>query len=79
MLAALLDGDAVAAWLGTTRGIDRVTRLKNPDRAALRAGMSTATRSARGGGTLWVYFVGHGAVGSAGNACSSRPRPRPTT
>ncbi len=63
---ATLDGDAVAAWLGTTRGIERVTRLKNPDRAALRAGMSAATRSARGGGTLWVYFVGHGAVGERG-------------
>jgi hypothetical protein len=63
---ATLDGDALAAWLTTTRGVDRVTRLANPDRAALRAGMSTASRATRGGGMLWVYFVGHGTVNDRG-------------
>jgi uncharacterized caspase-like protein len=63
---ATLDADALQAWLSTTRGVERITRLSDPDRAALRTGMSTAARAVRGGGTLWVYFAGHGSIDSAG-------------
>lgn len=61
------DGDAISALLGTTRGMDRITRLTNPDRSQLRKGVSEAARSVRGGGMLWVYFAGHGTVDDAGH------------
>ncbi len=63
---ASLDADALFAWLTTTRGVDRATRLKDPDRATLRTAMSGAARAVRGGGTLWVYFAGHGMVTESG-------------
>ncbi|MSQ03004.1 MAG: caspase family protein [Myxococcales bacterium] len=55
-----LDADALHGWLNTTRGVERITRLKDPDKAAMRRGISEAARSVRGGGMLWVYFAGHG-------------------
>ena len=60
------DGDAMAAWLGTARGLERITRLNNPDARALRQGLSEAVRSVRGGGMLWVYFAGHGTADAQG-------------
>jgi hypothetical protein len=63
---ASLDADALQGWLTTTRGMDRVQRISNPDRAELRSAMSGAARAVRGGGTLWVYFAGHGTVNARG-------------
>ena len=63
---ATADADAVAAWLTTTRGLNRVGRIVDPDRAQFRKGISEATGNVRGGGRLWVYFVGHGIQGEGG-------------
>ncbi len=57
---ASLDGDALESWLSQTRGLERITRLRDPDKSAMRRGISEAARSVRGGGSLWVYFAGHG-------------------
>ncbi len=61
-----VDADALEGWLQKTRGVERVTRLRDPDRNALRKGAAEAARNVRGGGLLWVYFVGHGAVDEGG-------------
>lgn len=63
---ATRDGDALSAWLGTSRGLDRITRVSDPDRSQLRKGVSEAARSVRGGGTLWIYFAGHGSLDEKG-------------
>lgn len=66
LAGATADADAIAAWLTTTRGLNRVGRLADPDRSQFRKGISEAAGSVRGGGRLWVYFVGHGTRGEGG-------------
>jgi uncharacterized caspase-like protein len=74
---AASDAAAMAAWLRGTRGVERVVALSNPSAAALRRGLGEAARGVRRGGTLWLYFAGHGAVTDAGGrvllAAEARP------
>ena len=63
------DARSVAAWLGDTRGVSKWRTLTLSDASA-----ADMTREARRvswrvkrGGTLWVYFAGHGAVDRDGD------------
>jgi len=61
---ALRDADSVYDLLVYTRGIpaERVHYLKGAGPDEIRAALDTASSEVRPGGTLWVYFAGHGAA-----------------
>ncbi|MBM4368535.1 MAG: caspase family protein, partial [Deltaproteobacteria bacterium] len=63
---ATRDGDSLQAWLSTTHGVERIERVQDPDRNTLRRKIDDAARAVRRGGTLWVYFAGHGTVDEDG-------------
>ncbi len=63
---ATRDGDSLQTWLSTTHGVERVERVQDPDRNTLRRKIDDAARAVRRGGTLWVYFSGHGTVDEDG-------------
>lgn len=56
------DADAVSDYFVSTRGIPiaRVTSLSAANREQIVAAVTAAGVSARAGGTVWVYFAGHG-------------------
>jgi hypothetical protein len=58
------DAAAVADLLVHTRGVppDHVVRLDGGSLEQLRAGLDRARAALGPGGTLWVYFAGHGAA-----------------
>lgn len=60
------DADAVQGWLSKGRGIERLTRGTDVDRALFRKKIDEAVRNVRRGGTLWVYFAGHATVDADG-------------
>lgn len=63
---ATRDGEGVLGWLTETHGVERFVMVVNPDRNTLRRKVDEAARLVRRGGTLWVYFSGHGAVDADG-------------
>lgn len=58
------DAAAMGAWLATTRGVDpkRLTVLEDSNAATARTAISRAARDVKRGGTLWIYWAGHGAL-----------------
>jgi formylglycine-generating enzyme required for sulfatase activity len=56
------DGDAFEAWLKRTRGVPKVNvlRLRDVTRRAMLDAITRAAGQTRAGGTLWVYYAGHG-------------------
>lgn len=65
---AAADGEAVAALLTGFVGVeaDRVVRLRDASTAELAAAVPRVAALGRKGGTLWVFFAGHGAGGARG-------------
>ncbi len=59
---AIRDADAFASWLTRTRGLPAVNvmRVAGASRKKLEDAVSQAARLAPAGGTLWVYYAGHG-------------------
>ncbi len=58
------DAEAFATFLTYTRGIplDRVRTVSSGSVEVLRQALDQAGKSVRAGGTVWVYFAGHGAA-----------------
>lgn len=58
------DARAVEGFLRTTRGVpsDRIVFVADATRDAMLAALARGAASVGKGGTLWVYFVGQGAV-----------------
>lgn len=63
---ATKDADVLQIWLSKTRGVERITRATDPDKAAFKKKLDEAIKGVRKGGMLWVYFAGHGAVDAEG-------------
>lgn len=62
---ALRDADAFRNWLLYTRGlpVNRVSLLtSNPTASDIRTALKTRAKEVGAGGTLWVYFAGHGSA-----------------
>lgn len=62
-VGAKKDAAAVRSWLVDTRGLDpaRVTVVEDPDGAGAKDAIAHAAKSVKRGGTLWVFWSGHGA------------------
>ncbi len=58
------DADSVFQFLVYTRGVpfDRVELLKSASREQIVGAVTDAGRAVAAGGTVWVYFAGHGAA-----------------
>ena len=58
------DADAFKAWLTESRGLDdsRVTTAYDATRSSGTAAVEAAAKAVKRGGTLWIYWGGHGAV-----------------
>lgn len=58
------DGAAFQGWLVGSRGLDatRVTTVEDATRSSARTGLEAAVKAVKKGGTLWIYWTGHGAV-----------------
>jgi TPR repeat protein/uncharacterized caspase-like protein len=56
------DADAFAAWLLHTRGVpaSRVRRLDGASHIRIGEAVKSAAKDVQPGGTLWVYYAGHG-------------------
>ncbi len=59
---ATRDGDAFEQWLKRTRGVPKVNvmRVKDATKRGMLTAISRAATQAGSGGTLWVYYAGHG-------------------
>lgn len=62
------DAEAFGTWLTTFVGVptDHVVRLSNVSATDIAAGLTRASTLVGKGGTLWVYYAGHGAGGARG-------------
>ncbi|MBN1335020.1 MAG: caspase family protein [Deltaproteobacteria bacterium] len=65
---ATRDAEAFTEFLRDTLGISssRIRALNGADAGAMRAGLKKAASKVGKGGTLWVYFAGHGTVDAQG-------------
>lgn len=71
---ATRDADAFERWLVATRGVSQlnVVRQNGATRKKLEDAVATAATQAAPGGTLWVYYSGHGLGMVAGGAASEQ-------
>lgn len=65
---ATQDADAVTTWLTSFGGVasNRVVRLRDARTTEIVDAVGSAAAAVRRGGTLWVYYAGHGAAGAEG-------------
>lgn len=63
-IGAKKDAAAIGAWLATSRGVDpkRLTVVEDASAVTARSAVSRAAREVKRGGTLWIYWAGHGAL-----------------
>lgn len=65
---AAADAEAFTGFVVATRGVaaERVLTLVNADANQIRAGVQAAAKHVKKGGTLWIYWSGHGALDGNG-------------
>lgn len=71
---AVEDADLFETWLRNTHGIpsDRLAVLRDANHSNMRRAIEDAAKLVLPGGTLWIYYAGHGIGVARGDGTTSR-------